>query len=106
MALNDDRPDVKQVDPENKGDFEAFAKAINGFGATLSEAITKTVEQLRKAVTPRFVLVVLKHNYQMTPKWRIIRRYQLRRKIAEVQQLVDLNATVEPTKKADDSAKA
>ena len=92
VTTNDDRPDVKQANPSSKEDIERVAKAFADAGVTMSEAIGKAVNALRKAVTPKFILVVLKHNYQMTPKWRFIRRYQLRQKIAEVEALVELDA--------------
>lgn len=100
-VATDDRLDVKQANTENKSDFEAMSKALDKFGATLREALGETIKALNKAITPKFILVVLKHNYETTPKWRFIRRYQLRQKIAEVEALVELDAITYSPKKND-----
>jgi len=64
------------------------AKAFNNIGGTVSEVMNRVADSFRKIFTPRLMLTMHHLLLAQTPRWRFIRRYRLKRRIRELEQVV------------------
>lgn len=96
-----DAKDYKErLDYINKYDKETFkldpsafgnlSKALNNAYTELSKALTPTIKAISDALTAVFnsfdMLTVLKAELARTPRYRLIRRYKLRRAINNIER--------------------